>query len=275
MIEKKKKEKIEKKKEDSVERPKKKEEKEKKVKIERKKREVVVPGEILVSGPEFLPGENTRREEKDIIATKFGLLEKGDKIVKVIPLSGTFIPRAGNTVIGQITDISFNGWMVDIQAPKGAFLSVADCPGYINKKNLSEHHNFRDMIVTKIRSIKSKGIDLTMKERGLRTLEGGMIIRINPTRVPRVIGRAGSMVNTIKDGTGCSIIVGQNGIIWIKGRSVEDEILARKAINLIVEKPFTDGLTEKIKDFLVKYKSKEKPKEKKKEIKEEKPKKKK
>ena len=230
--------------------------------IERKKREVVVPGEVLATGAEFLPGEGTRREGKDITATRFGLLEKSDKLVKVIPLNGTYIPRVGNTVIGKVTDITFNGWIVDIKAPHTAFLLVSECSGYINKKDLAEHYDFKDNIVTKIKSIKSRGIDLTMKERGLRKLEGGMIIEINPTRVPRIIGRAGSMVNSIKNETGCSIIVGQNGVIWIKGKNVEDEILAKKAIEMIAEKPFTEGLTEKIKEFLVQHKKKEKSKEK-------------
>ena len=209
-----------------------------------------------------MPGEGTKRDGEDIIAMRFGLLEKTDKLVKVIPLGGVYIPRVGNTVIGEIIDITFNGWVVDIKAPSAAFLLVSECSGYINKKDLAEHYNFKDNIVTKIKSIKSRGIDLTMKERGLRKLEGGMIIEINPTRVPRVIGRAGSMVNTIKNETDCNIVVGQNGVIWIKGKKVEDELLAKKAIMLIAKKPFTEGLTEKIKKFLIEQKTKKTKKEK-------------
>ena len=223
---------------------------------EKKKRLVTVPGEIVASGSTFLPGEGTRREGENILAMRFGLLEKAEKLVKVIPLSGTYIPRVGNTVIGQITDISFNGWMIDISAPQGAFLPLSECSGYINRKDLSEHFNFKENIVAKIKSIKSRGIDLTIRERGLRKLEGGIIIHIIPTRVPRIIGRAGSMVNTIKDETACSVIVGQNGVIWIKGKTVEDELLAKKAIELIAERPFIDGLTEKVKEFLIKEKKK-------------------
>ncbi|MCX8194320.1 MAG: KH domain-containing protein [Candidatus Pacearchaeota archaeon] len=99
-----------------------------------------------------------------------------------------------------------------------------------------------------------------------------MIIQINPTRVPRIIGRAGSMVNVIKEETGCSVIVGQNGVIWIRGKSVNDELLAKEAIDYIAEKPFVEGLTEKIKEFLQKKKKSEKKElkeeDKKKEIKE-------
>jgi len=221
---------------------------------ETKKRTIVVPGEVVATGSAYLPGEGTRRDGNDIIASKFGLLEKSDKLIKIIPLSGAYIPRVGNTVIGQVIDVTFNGWQVDIASPQLAFLPVSECFGFINKMDLNETYTFRDMIVTKIKSIKSRGIDVSMRERGLRRLEGGMIIKINPTRVPRVIGRAGSMANIIKDEANCSLVVGQNGIVWIRGISVENELLAKEAIELIVEKPFVAGLTEKIKEFLVKRK---------------------
>jgi len=222
--------------------------------IERKKRMIVVPGEVIATGADFLPGECTKREGEDIVAVRFGLLEKTNKLIKVIPLSGVYIPRAGNTVVGQVIDVTFNGWMIDIDAPRIAFLSMSECSEYINKKDLTEYYDFRDSLVAKIKSVKSRGIDLTMKERGLRKLEGGMIIKINPNRVPRVIGRGGSMINTIKNETDCTIIVGQNGAIWIKGPNVEQEFLAKKAIELIAKKPFIEGLTEKVKQFLIEQK---------------------
>jgi exosome complex component RRP4 len=219
-----------------------------------KNRDVVVPGEVIAKGKDLLPGEGTRREGEEIIASRFGLLDKTDRLVKVIPLSGAYIPRAGNTIIGQIIDVSFNGWIIDVLSTYQAFLSVSECFGYINKKDLTEVYDFNDIIVTKIWAVKPRSIELTMKEKGLRKLEGGMLIKINPTRVPRIIGKAGSMVKTIKDETNCNIIVGQNGLVWIKGENVEQEIIAKKAIEMIVEKPFQGGLTEKVKEFLEKLK---------------------
>lgn len=212
------------------------------------KREIVVPGEVIGTGAELLPGEGAKRDNKEIISTRFGLLEKADKIIKVIPLGGVYIPRRGNTVIGQVTDITFNGWLVDIDAPNIAFLPVSECFGRI--RDPSEHFSFGDILVADITSVKSRGIDLTMKERGLQKLESGIIIQINSTRVPRIIGKKGSMINEIKKGTNCLIIVGQNGIIWIKGKCVDDEIVAKEAIELVAMKPFMEGLTEKIKGFL-------------------------
>jgi len=236
-----------------METPKKKKETEDEEKDEKEtaKREIVVPGEVIVSGQEFLPGEGTARDGKDIISLKFGLIEKTDRLIKVISLTGAYIPRIGNTVVGQIVDVTFNGWVVDVLSPQLAFLPASECMGRVDKNDLTEFYDFRDTIVTKIKSVKSRGADLTMRDHGLRKLEGGLITRINPTRVPRIIGRGGSMVNTIKEITGCNIIVGQNGIIWIRGRNVDEEMLAKEAIELIVKKPFIDGLTEKVKDFLL------------------------
>jgi exosome complex component RRP4 len=63
---------------------------------------------------------------------------------------------------------------------------------------------------------------LTLKSKGLGVLEDGRIIKINPHKVPRVIGKEGSMVSLIKSETGCEITVGQNGAIWIQGEKIEN-----------------------------------------------------
>ena len=79
-------------------------------------------------------------------------------------------------------------------------------------------------------------------------------MEINSNKVPRVIGKEGSMIGIIKDETKCEITVGQNGIIWIQGKTVEDELFAKKAILHIVEKSFVEGLTEEVKKWFEKNK---------------------
>ena len=220
------------------------------------KREIVIPGEVIVSGDDYLAGEWTRKEGKDIIASKFGLADKSGRLVKMIPLSGTYMPRRGNVVIGKVLDITFNGWIMEINAPYQSFLSLAECSKFVNKNDLSECYDIGDMIVAKVWSVKRKGIDLTTKGRNLGKLEEGIIIHINSNKVPRVIGKEGSMINLIKKESGCDITVGQNGIIWIRGPKVEDELFAEKAIMFVTEKSFIDGLTEKTKEWLEKNKGK-------------------
>ena len=218
---------------------------------EEKKREIAVPGEILASGPSFLPGENTQKEGEDIIATRFGLLDKEGRLVKIIPLSGIYLPRKGNIVIGKVEDITFNGWLMDINSPYKSFLPITECRGFIRKgDDLSAIFAIGDMVISMVTSVKAKGVDLTTREKGLHRVENGIIMEINSSKVPRVIGKQGSMINLIKQETNCNIVVGQNGIVWIRGDDIESELLAKEAIKLITSKSYIDGLTELIKSFL-------------------------
>jgi len=106
-----------------------------------------------------------------------------------------------------------------------------------------------EMIVAKIFSINQRGIDLTMRLKGLGKIDRGMILKINPNKVPRVIGKEGSMINLIKDKTRTEITVGQNGFIWLKG-DADGESKAEETIKLIVQESSSSGLTEKIEKFL-------------------------
>lgn len=221
-------------------------------------REIVIPGEVIASGQDYLPGEWAKREDKNIIALRFGLVDKFGRLVKIIPLSGTYIPRKGNIVIGKVTDITFNGWIMDIDAPYPSFLSAMECSRFVNKNDLSECYDIGDMIVCKVFGVKRKGVDLTARGRNFGKLEDGIIIYINSNKVPRVIGKEGSMINLIKEESNCDIIVGQNGVIWIKGNTIEDELFAEKAILFVTEKSFIGGLTEKTKEWFEEEKKSEK-----------------
>ncbi len=213
-------------------------------------REIVIPGEIIREGEDFLPGEGTRREGKNIIASRFGLKDESGMLVRVIPLSGVYIPRRGNLVIGAVVDITFNGWLMDINAPYSSFLPLAECPRFFKKDDLSEYFGIGDFIACKVDSVKRKGVDLTIMPRGLGKLEEGMVITINSNKVPRIIGKEGSMINLIKEATKCDVTVGQNGLVWIKGESVDDELFAKEAILFVSEKSYVEGLTEKTEKWL-------------------------
>lgn len=221
---------------------------------ENTERKIVIPGEIILSGENYLPGEGTEKSGKDIIAMRYGLAEETNRLVKVIPLSGVYHPRRGNVVIGKINNLTFNGWLMDIGSPENAFLSVAEFPKFVHKNELDLVMDIGDMAVAKIKDVSRKAVDLTMKLRGLGKIDEGIIIQINPNKVPRVIGKEGSMINLIKEETGCQITVGQNGYIWIKGDTIDKELFAKKAIMFITEKSFMSGLTEEVKKWFDKEK---------------------
>ena len=215
-------------------------------------RNVVIPGETLAEGMDFLPGDNTFRQDNKIFSKALGLVNVSGRVIKITPLSGPYLPKTGDKIIGRVIDILFSGWRIDTGTAYSAVLNVKDASSRFIKKgeDLSRILDIGDYVVVKITNVTSQNlIDLTMTEPGLRKINGGRIIKINSQKVPRIIGKKGSMITLIKDKTGCEISIGQNGLISIKG-SPDGESLAEKAIKMIEEKSHEKGLTNKMELFL-------------------------
>jgi exosome complex component RRP4 len=215
-------------------------------------RDVVIPGEALAEGMDFLPGDNTYRENEKIYSKVLGLVGVAGRVIRITPLSGPYVPRIGDKIIGRVTDITMSGWRVDTGTAYSALLNVKDATArYIKKEeDLSKIIAVGDYVVVKTINVTSQNlIDLTMKEPGLFKTVGGRVIRINNQKVPRVIGKQGSMISLIKGRTNCDITVGQNGVIWVHG-TPENELIAVRAIKLVEQKSHYGGLTEKMEQFL-------------------------
>lgn len=222
-------------------------------KIERK---IVIPGEIIAKGEDYLPGDGTEKKGEEIISLRYGLAEEVNRLIKVIALSGIYQPRKGNIVIGKVENITFSGWVINLDSPDNSFLPLQEVPRYVNKDGMSDVLDIGDMVVAKIIGVTNRGIDLTIKSRGLGKIDEGLITKINSNKVPRVIGKEGSMINLIKKESGCNITVGQNGLIWIKGDKIEDELLVKRALMFVAKKSFASGLTNEVEEWFKKEKAK-------------------
>jgi exosome complex component RRP4 len=214
-------------------------------------RSVVIPGDVLATGMDHLPGYGTHRVNEEIRSSLLGLMDVKGSVIKVIPLKGTYIPKRGDKVIGKVVEIGHNTWSVNINAPATATISIAEATNtYIELgEDLSRYYAIGDYVYSEIISVgKDSYTKLRMKDRMFKKLDTGMILNISPVKVPRVIGKKGSMVKNLKDETGCLLIIGQNGVVWIKGPTRESELLAVKAIKYVVENAHLTGLTDAIKE---------------------------
>ena len=124
-----------------------------------------------------------------------------------------------------------------------------ECRRFENNNNLLDFAKIGDSLAFRIVNIKKPSVDLGLKSRNLGKLNDGRIIKINSHKVPRVIGKEGSMINLIKEKTDTEITVGQNGLIWIKGE-LENEEKAMNAIKLIERESIFNGLTQKVEKIL-------------------------
>src|SRR5206468_3335909 len=138
--------------------------------------------------------------------------------------------------------------LVDINSPYPAPLHATESPWRVEFGDTARYLKVGDVIMCHVLSVDEiKRVQLTMQEREARRLNGGMVIEISPTKVPRVIGKQGSMVSLIMDLTGCRIYVGQNGRIWLDGDD-RSAAVAAMAIRLIEERAQAVGLTETVRE---------------------------
>lgn len=217
-----------------------------------KEKDIVTPGQILAKGMEYLPSHGTYRKDDNILANRLGVAVIDGKVIRSIPLAGVYMPRRNDVVIGKVIDVLSMGWRVEINCPYTGLIPIKDGTyDFIPKgADLTRYFDIGDYFVGKITNVTSqKLIDVSVKGQGLYKLKGGRIVHINTNKVPRVIGKKGSMVSMIKQATGCRITVGQNGLVWLNGEPAMEH-LAVQTIEKISEESHISGLTDRIKSFL-------------------------
>jgi exosome complex component RRP4 len=211
-------------------------------------REIVVPGDVLGEDPK-LAGSGTYVQDGRVYSANYGLVDRRTNI-KVIPLSGRYIPARGDLVIGKVVDVTFSNWIVDINSPYEGLLHISEYPERIDPASMSKYLHVGELMIARVADVDpSMKVELTMRDEHLRVLKQGRVIDISHVKIPRVIGRNGSMISMLKKDLNVSIFVGQNGRIWLKGDDKRVD-LAIRTIFKIEREAHTSGLTDKIKEYI-------------------------
>ncbi len=220
-------------------------------------RQLVAPGDLVAEG-NYVAGENTYKENEKVYSTHVGLVQYNEKLVSVVALKAFYTPKVGDTIIGRVTDLIMSGWILDINAPYPGLLRASDVieRSYRPQKDdLSSIFDVGDLVIAKIVSTdRTRDPLLTVREPRLGKISRGQIIRITPSKIPRIIGRKGSMISMIKRETGCQILLGQNGLTLIIGNNPRSIQLAATAIRKIENESHTSGLTDRVTTMLQKEK---------------------
>lgn len=215
-----------------------------------KTRDIVTPGEVLGDVKEKKSGYGTFSENGKIISKFLGIPKDSSSYLSVVPLSGVYVPRREDKVIGFIASVEKVGWTVDINSPWTSFLSLSEAVDEfvdLKRTDIRRFYDVGDVIYAQVSDVRGSDVQLTMRTPIARKLRGGVTVKITPSKVPRLIGKEGSMINTIKEKTKTIIRVGQNGVVWISGEKIDKAI---KAVELIEKKSHIVGLTEEITKLL-------------------------
>ena len=212
----------------------------------------VFPGDVIVTG-HYRPEQNVILEDGKLIATAIGFSEMNDDEVKVIPLTGLYTPQIDDLVIGTIVSHNALSWEVNINSFYPGILLATDVFGkdYSPSKDaLSAKLNVGDIVAARVANTGSRDPLITINGQNLGKIDSGELVRISPAKVPRLIGKQGSMIQTIEAATNTSITIGQNGLIVISGDKTNGLLKANKAIRMVDEQAHVADLTDKVKEML-------------------------
>lgn len=223
-------------------------------------RQIIFPGDLVATADEVVEGA-VYLDEGKYRATSVGLVEFRENKLVVVPLEGSYRPKPGDIVVGYVTDVLAMGWEVDIRAPLPAWLPVGEATAkYVDleRTSLTNLLNIGDAIIASVKSVDLTDefpVTLTLREgERLGKIESGFVVEISPVKVPRVIGKKGSMISTISE-LGCDIIVGQNGRIWAKCPNHSAELAMIQILAKIDRESHVAGLTDRVKALVERYKS--------------------
>jgi len=217
------------------------------------KRKYVIPGDIVTTGP-FRPEQNVILEGNKIISTTIGISEIYDDSVKVIPLTGKYIPKINDLVIGKVISHTSLSWELDINSCYVGFLPAQDVFGRdfsAHADELTTKLKSGDLVAARIANFdRTRDPLVTIADRDLGKIDSGDLIKISPSKVPRLIGKRGTMIQMIEMATDAAITIGQNGWVVVSCESPEGLLKAKKAIEMVNEKAHVANLTDQVKEML-------------------------
>ena len=173
--------------------------------------------------------------------------------VKVIPLSGSYVPRVEDQVVGKVVNTTGYGWEIDINSWFLGYLPAQFVFGRDFSPathDLNSRFSIGDLLLAKIEAFdRSRDPQLSIRGPGFGKIPRGELVRISPTKVPRLIGKKGYMIKMIGNLTHCDIRVGQNGLVVLAGPP-EGVLKAVKAVELIEQEAHLADLSQKVEALL-------------------------
>ena len=217
------------------------------------KKRYVLPGDFITTAPLRLQN-NVVLEGKRIISTTVGLSDISDDSARVISLTGVYLPKIDDLVIGTITSVAGSSWFADINSCYQGMLLGQDVFGrgsYPTTNEMKERLDKGDIIFAQIaNSDRQREPLISIADKNLGKIDSGELVKISPTKVPRLIGKRGSMIQTIEESTHATLTVGQNGLIVVSCEETNGLLKALAAIRMVDEQAHLVDLTDKVKKML-------------------------
>jgi len=180
---------------------------------------LVAPGDVITRDTGFMRGHGTYMADDVLVASVAGVVERVNKLISVTPLKTRYNGEIGDVVVGRIVEVQQKRWKVDINSRLDGvlLLSSVNLPGGELRRRSAEDElsmrrylNEGDLISAEVQNIYNDG-SLSLHTRSLKygKLGQGILLRVSPSMIKR------RKTHFHQLPIGASIILGNNGFVWI------------------------------------------------------------
>lgn len=183
------------------------------------KKHLVVPGDTITTDTGFMRGHGTYMGEEKLIASVAGSVERVNKLICVKALKTRYNGEVGDIVVGRITEVQQKRWKVETNSRLDSvlLLSSMNLPGgELRRRSAEDELAMRgflqegDLISAEVQAVFSDGA-VSLHTRSLKygKLGQGVLVQVSPSLVKRQKTHFHDLP------CGASVILGNNGFIWI------------------------------------------------------------
>uniref|UniRef100_A0A8C5PZE2 Exosome complex component RRP4 n=1 Tax=Leptobrachium leishanense TaxID=445787 RepID=A0A8C5PZE2_9ANUR len=180
---------------------------------------LVCPGDTITTDTGFMRGHGTYLEDEKLLASVAGVVERVNKLICVRALKTRYNGEVGDVIVGRVTEVQQKRWKVDTNSRLDSvlLLSSVNLPGgELRRRSAEDELAMRsyleegDLISAEVQAVYSDGA-LSMHTRSLKygKLGQGVLVQVSPS----LIKRRKTHFHNLPCGT--SIILGNNGFIWL------------------------------------------------------------
>uniref|UniRef100_A0A182MD70 Exosome complex component RRP4 n=1 Tax=Anopheles culicifacies TaxID=139723 RepID=A0A182MD70_9DIPT len=177
------------------------------------------PGEVVTRQQGFMRGHGTYMEEDALKSSVAGVMVQVNKLITVKALKGRYVGEIGDVVVARVTEVQEKRWKVDTNSRLDSvlLLSSVNLPGgELRRRGVEDEKQMRkylqegDLISAEVQNVHSDGV-LSLHTRSLKygKLSQGILVKVFPS----LIQRRKTHFHNLP--CGASIILGNNGFIWI------------------------------------------------------------
>lgn len=177
------------------------------------------PGQVVTGMADFMRGHGTYAVDDSLKAAVAGVMQKVNKLICIRPRKNRYVGEIGDVIVGRVLEVQQRRWKVETNSRLDSVLqlSAVNLPGGELRRRSAEdeqmmrkHLQEGDLISAEVQSVFSDG-SLSLHTRSLKygKLSQGILIKVFPSYIKRRKNHFHHLP------CGVSVIIGNNGYIWI------------------------------------------------------------